>query len=210
MKANKNIIHVGIARDPKTHEYVISEEEVGCYRIVGRYASLADAERDLVHVKGMERYSHLVKGEEGRVYQPNLINRVSVDYDTLLGAVKLLADAATDAMLGDYEETDGFTGEATAICLRLIDALFYQDIVSMDGPLTDHALMVASLEGWAMHEPVDEEDRRAIIAYDHDPTERFSNAEALAFVRERAESGEPGTKLHMIAIELHQEPGEKR
>jgi hypothetical protein len=139
-------------------------------------------------------------------YQPALINRVSVDYDTLVAAVKLLSDAAIDAMMGDYVETEGFIGEATAVCLRLIDALFYQDIVDENGLLTEHARHTAMLEGWEMHEPVDEEDRLAIIAFGSDPTERFTNDEALAFVRERAQSGEPGTKLHMIAVELHQEP----
>jgi hypothetical protein len=126
----------------------------------------------------------------------------SLDYDTILRALRLLSGAAYELKLqgdpDDLEGADGFVEESKEVCLRLIDGLRYDDIVG-DGQLTGPAMNTAMLEGWCM---IQAKDGSLHIEQD-DASEDFADAAAAyAFVAARAESKAPGSKLHQIAIKL--------
>jgi len=59
----EEILWVGIGKpattDPDQRGYVISEEVRSGYRVLGRYATIDEAERDLAIIKARPRYAHL-------------------------------------------------------------------------------------------------------------------------------------------------------
>ena len=140
--------------------------------------------------------------------------RVLFDYDTVLACWRLLAAATYDLKLQDQRELDvdglrqvtcddgpgAFLEEATERLLLLTDQLRYEEVVG-DGQLTGPAMLIAQLEGWCMcltsagHGPL-------AIQRDDDSDTFADDAAAIAFVRARAASNAPGTKLHQIALAL--------
>ena len=123
-------------------------------------------------------------------------------YDSVVAAVQLLAASAIALRDADYADPPlEHLDEVTATCLRLIDDLLHEDIVG-DGLLTGPALQVAQLDGWTMPYGL-----TRICACADDPLQRYeTHAAARAHVAARAASGEPGTKLHQIALSLSEEP----
>jgi hypothetical protein len=59
MMAKDEILYLGIKRDYDKRVWVISEEHVKFYRVLGMYTRLSEAARDLGIIRKKPRYAHL-------------------------------------------------------------------------------------------------------------------------------------------------------
>jgi hypothetical protein len=134
---------------------------------------------------------------------------MNADYDTTVACWRLLAEAVTDLRLMKADES--WLEEALAKLLLLTDQLKRGDIAGDEG-LTGPARLIADLEGWSVCGSLGRYDDRlpvrcpldpSAFPEDQDDSHRFYSADkALEFIRARARTGEPGTKLHRVALSL--------
>lgn len=126
---------------------------------------------------------------------------MTMPYDLQVRAWFALADAVA-SMNGDSDASQDWLDRAHHTLLLMTDHMQPDELVQ-DGQLTVPASRIACLDGWDVFDCGDEMRIQGNDDTDDGPT-RFDNDEAaVAYVKARADSNEPGTKLHAVALTLH-------
>lgn len=125
----------------------------------------------------------------------------------LARAAERLAEAAINQRMLDNDEnlglddSGGWIEETTALLFEIADVLDY-DRLALNGTFTELGSHLASLEGWNLFNGGAGE--MGEIQRDDEAENFGSDDAAIEWVRSRATSGATGSKLHQIALAIHQ------